>query len=127
MPFPCGPRRGCTPVRVRSPLFAVGQRASVTCSGGHPARVALTDDAGGRALHLSPGAACGSPSGTVMGPGRPPCSLPRIAWRSGIASRPPVRTRTARHPTGRSGVCTRVLRTFDVDGAGAYRRSESSQ
>ena len=50
MPFPWGPRRGSTPVRVRGPLFAVGQRVSVTCSGGHLARVALIDDADGGAL-----------------------------------------------------------------------------
>jgi hypothetical protein len=50
MPFPWGPRRGSTPVRVRPPLFAVGQRVSVTCPGGHPARVAFTDDADGRVL-----------------------------------------------------------------------------
>lgn len=50
MPFSWGPRRGSTPVRVRGPLFAVGQRVSVTCSGGHLARVALIDDADGGAL-----------------------------------------------------------------------------
>jgi hypothetical protein len=31
-------------------VFAVGQRVSVTCSGDQPARVALTDDAGDKAL-----------------------------------------------------------------------------
>lgn len=50
MPFNWGPRRGPTPVRTRGPVFAVGQRVSVTCAGGQPTRVALTDDAGGKAL-----------------------------------------------------------------------------
>lgn len=50
MPFSWGPRRGPAPRRARGPVFAVGQRVSVTCSGGQPTRVALTDDAGGRAL-----------------------------------------------------------------------------
>ncbi len=50
MPFSWGPRRGPAPVRPRGPVFAVGQRVSVTCSGGQPTRVALTDDAGSKAL-----------------------------------------------------------------------------
>jgi hypothetical protein len=50
MPFSWGPRRGPAPVRARGPVFAVGQRVSVTCSGGQPTRVALTNDAGSKAL-----------------------------------------------------------------------------
>jgi hypothetical protein len=50
MPFSWGPRRGAAPVRARGPVFAVGQRVSVTSSGGQLTRVALTDDAGGKAL-----------------------------------------------------------------------------
>ena len=50
MPFSWGPRRGPAPVRARGPVFAVGQRVSVTSSGGQLTRVALTDDAGGKAL-----------------------------------------------------------------------------
>ena len=50
MPFSWGPRRGPAPIRARGPVFAVGQRVSVTCSGGQPTRVALTDDAGAKAL-----------------------------------------------------------------------------
>jgi hypothetical protein len=50
MPFSWGPRRGPAPIRARGPVFAVGQRVSVTSSGGQLTRVALTDDAGGKAL-----------------------------------------------------------------------------
>jgi hypothetical protein len=50
MRFAQGPLRGSPPVRVRVPVFAVGRRVYVTCSGGHAAHVALTDDAGANAL-----------------------------------------------------------------------------
>ena len=50
MPFSWGPRRGPAPIRARGPVFAVGQRVSVTSSGGQLTRVALTDDAGAKAL-----------------------------------------------------------------------------
>ena len=50
MSFTWRPRRGPAPVRARGPVYAVGQRVSVTCSAGQPTRVKLTDDAGSREL-----------------------------------------------------------------------------
>jgi len=48
--FPQGSRRGPAPVRVRRPVFAVGQRVCVQLSErGHP-RVRLNDEAGAHVL-----------------------------------------------------------------------------
>ena len=47
MRFSQGPFRASSPVRVRAPVFAVGRRVYVACSGDSPARVTLTDEAGG--------------------------------------------------------------------------------
>jgi hypothetical protein len=49
MRFAQGPFRGSSPLRVRVPVFAVGRRVYVTCSG-RAAHVALTDDVGANAL-----------------------------------------------------------------------------
>jgi hypothetical protein len=42
--------RARAPVAMRAPVFAVGRRMYVACPEEHPARVALTDDAGANAL-----------------------------------------------------------------------------
>jgi hypothetical protein len=46
MPFPRNQVRADPPVRVRGPVFAVGQRVSVKASGSFPLRVTLMDESG---------------------------------------------------------------------------------
>ena len=50
MSFPQSPRRGPAPVRVRGPVFAVGQRVCVQLSDRDRARVPLNDEAGKHVL-----------------------------------------------------------------------------